>query len=243
MTTVMTAASIVAIVFFAAVVQSLAGFGFALMIMPVITLLLGVQTAAPMVALAALTVYVINVARFRQAVNAGEVFRLAIASAFGIPAGIWLLANVDEALVTRFLGLVLVLYGIYTLLRPVAARIPSRLWVYPAGFLAGCLGAAYNTPGPPAVVYGSSQQWPKDEFRASMQVLFLVNAVLVVSSHLVTGNVTSQVLTYYLFAIPAFVLGIFVGSLVDHRVDSSRFRTIVTVMILALGLALLLQPR
>ena len=243
MTVATTAISIAAIVFFAAVVQSLAGFGFALIIMPVITLLLGVQTAAPMVALTALTVYVINVARYRQAINAGEVLRLAMASALGIPVGIWLLANVDEALVTRLLGLVLVFYGAYSLLRPVAARIPSRRWVYPAGFLAGCLGAAYNTPGPPAVVYGSSQQWPKDEFRASMQVLFLVNAVLVVSSHLVAGNVTSQVLNHYLYAVPAFLLGIFVGSLVDHRVDSRRFRIIVTVMILALGLALLVQPK
>ena len=236
----MTAALIAAIVFFAAVVQSLAGFGFAIMIMPVITLVLGVQTAAPMVALTALTVYAINVARYRWAINTGEVLRLAIASVFGVPVGIWLLANVDEAMVTRFLGLVLILYGIYTLLQPVAARIPSRRWVYPAGFLAGCLGAAYNTPGPPAVVYGSSQRWPKDEFRASMQVLFLVNAVLVVISHLVTRHVTSQVITFYLYAIPALALGIFVGSRVDQRVDHARFRVIVTVMILVLGLALLL---
>ncbi len=76
-----------------------------------------------------------------------------------------------------------------------------------------------------------------------MQVLFLVNAVLVVSSHLVTGNVTSQVLTYYLYAIPAFALGLLVGARVDQRVDSTRFRTLVTVMILVLGLALLLRPR
>jgi uncharacterized membrane protein YfcA len=243
MSTIMVAVSIAAIVFFAALVQSIAGFGFALIIMPVITLQLGVQTAAPMVALTGLTVYVINVARYRHAINGGEVLRLAAGCAVGIPVGIWLLANVDEALVTRLLGLVLVLYGVYSLLRPVAAHIPSRRWVYPAGFLAGCLGAAYNTPGPPAVVYGSSQRWPKEEFRGSMQVLFLVNAALVVSSHLFTGNVTSQVLTYYLYAIPAFVSGILVGALVDQRIDGTRFRTIVTVMILFLGLALLLGPR
>jgi uncharacterized membrane protein YfcA len=239
MTPIVIAALIAAIVFFAAVVQSLAGFGFALIIMPVITLLLGVQTAAPMVALTALTVYIINVALYRREINTREVLRLAVASVFGIPVGIWLVASVDEVLVTRFLGLVLILYGVFSLLRPVAARIPSRRWVYPAGFLAGCLGAAYNTPGPPAVVYGSSQQWPKDEFRASMQVLFLVNGALVVTSHLVTAHVTSQVLTSYLYAIPALVLGIYVGSHVDKRVDAARFRAIVTVMILALGLVLL----
>lgn len=240
MTVASSIALIAAIVFIAAVVQSLAGFGFALMIMPITTILLGVHTAAPMVAMTALTVYVINVARYHRAINSGEVLRMAVASAFGVPVGIWLLSSVDEVLVTRLLGLVLLLYGTYVLLRPVTARIPSRLWVFPAGFLAGCLGAAYNTPGPPVVVYGSSQQWPKNEFRASMQVLFLVNAVLVVSSHLLTRHVTSDVITAYLFAVPALVLGIFVGSRVDARVDGARFRVIVTVMILVLGLALLL---
>jgi uncharacterized membrane protein YfcA len=184
-------------------------------------------------------VYAINVARFRRAINTSEVLRLAAASVLGLPVGIWMVGTVDESLVTKFLGLVLVLYGVFSLLRPVTARIPSRRWVYPAGFLAGCLGAAYNTPGPPAIVYGSLQQWPKDEFRASMQVLFLVNATMVVSSHLVTKHVTSQVITFYLYAIPALALGIFVGSCLDQRVDRARFRVIVTLMILVLGLALL----
>jgi uncharacterized membrane protein YfcA len=73
-----------------------------------------------------------------------------------------------------------------------------------------------------------------------MQVFFLVNGILVVCSHLVTRHVTSQVIISYLYAVPAFVLGIFVGSRVDERVDAARFRIIVTVMILVLGMALLL---
>jgi uncharacterized protein len=237
----MTGLLIAAVVFLASLLQSLSGFGFAIVIMPVLTLMLGLKTAAPLVALIALTVYTINVTRFRQAIRAGEVLRLGLASAVGVPVGIWALSSVEEAVVKDVLGLLLLLFAAYGLLRPATSWMPSPGWVYPAGFVAGCLGGAYNTPGPPAIVYGTLRQWPRDEFRAVMQSLFLVNGVLVVTSHLVTGHVTTPVLTYYLCAVPALALGILIASRLDSRVDREHFRTLVMVMILVLGLSLLLS--
>jgi uncharacterized membrane protein YfcA len=236
----MTIALIVAIVFVAALLQSLAGFGFAVMIMPLLTIALGLQTAAPMVALTALTVYSINLLRFRRAINAREVLRLAAASALGVPIGIWILSNANEDLIKQIMGALLVAYAIYTLARPTAAWVPSRLWVYPAGFAAGCLGGAYNTPGPPAIIYGQLRQWPRNEFRAAMQSLFFVNGILVVTSHCLTGHMTTGVIKFYLWAVPALALGILAASRLDNRVQREHFRTLVTVMILILGLSLLL---
>jgi uncharacterized membrane protein YfcA len=239
----MTNLVIVAIVFAAAFVQSLSGFGFAALIMPLITFAVGLTTAAPLVALAGLTVYSINLIRYRQAIDAGEVVRLAGASLPGVPIGIWVLGNVDEAVVKLVLGLILIAYALYALLRPSAPRALSRRWVYPTGFIAGCLGGAYNTPGPPAIIYGQLRQWPKDEFRAVLQALFLANGVMVVASHLIARHITHSVLTLYAYAAPALVLGIVTGSRVDGKVDGSRFRTLVTVLILLLGLLLVINPQ
>jgi uncharacterized membrane protein YfcA len=231
---------IVAIIFAAAFAQSLTGFGFALVVMPLLTIVLGIRTAAPLVALAALTVYAVNLVRYRRAIKVQEVWRLGVASAAGVPVGIWLLSTADEDLVMRVLGAILVAYAGYSLLQPIARRTLSRGWVYPAGFLAGCLGGAYNTPGPPVIVYGSLRQWPRNEFRAILQALFLLNAVLVVASHAVAQHLTKQVFGYYLYAVPALAVGILIGSVVDSRIDQRQFRKLVTTMILALGLALLL---
>jgi uncharacterized membrane protein YfcA len=226
------------VVLAAAFAQSLTGFGFALIVMPLVTMLLGVRTAAPVVALAGVTVYAINLARYRRAINVPEVLRLAVASAVGVPLGIWVLSNADEDLVMRILGLILVAYVAYSLLRPGTQRPLARGWVYPAGFLAGCLGGAYNTPGPPVVVYGSMRKLPRDEFRAVLQTLFFINGVLVVTSHALAQHLTREVLVYYLCAVPGLALGILVGSVVDPRMNHDQFRRIVTVMILVLGLAL-----
>jgi uncharacterized membrane protein YfcA len=236
----MTGLLIAAIVIFAAFVQSLSGFGFAVIIMPLITLALGLQTAAPLVALISLTVYSINLLRFRQGLNVREVARLAAASVLGVPVGIWALNNVNEILIKQVVGLILITYAVYTLLEPRRSRALPHQWVYPTGFMAGCLGAAYNTPGPPAIVYGSLRQWPKDEFRAAMQALFFVNAVLVVTSHYLTRHLTPEVFRFYFYAAPALVLGILAASRVDSKVDRHRFRAIVTGMIFLLGLTLVL---
>ncbi len=234
----MTAALIVAIVLFAAFLQCLTGFGFAVIIMPLLTLLLGIQTAAPLVALAGLTVYTINLVRYRQAIDFGEAWRLIAACILGVPVGIWMLTNVDPSLVSRVLGWLLILYAVYALVRPRMSRPLSRWWVYPAGFFAGCLGGAYNTPGPPVIVYGSQRQLPKDEFRAVLQALFFFSAVFVVTGHMLAGNMTQQVFTYYLYAVPALIVGILAGVRVDRHVDHARFRTLVSVMTLGLGLLL-----
>lgn len=236
----MTVAAIIALVFLAALLQSLSGFGFAIIVMPLVTLLLGLHTAAPTVALIALTVYAINVVRYRQGIDRREVVRLAAAAALGVPLGIWALANVDEAMVKRILGAILIAYSAYSLRRPATQRVAPGWWVYPAGFCAGCLGGAYNTPGPPVILYGSLRRWPREEFRAMLQALFLISALMVVGGHVVAGHVTGTVLRYYVYALPALAAGILAGARLDRRVDREMFRRIVTAMILMLGIVLLL---
>jgi uncharacterized membrane protein YfcA len=236
----MIAPVVAAIVFFAAFIQALSGFGFALMVMPLITIFIDLRTAAPLVALAALTSYIINVIRYRQAVDLRQVLRLGAASALGTPVGLWALVSVDEFVVKPLLGLILVAYAVYRLVHPTELHLCSSRWVYPAGFIAGCLGGAYNTPGPPVIVYGSLRQWSRAEFRAVLQAFFFLNATLVVASHCLARHFTPAVLTLYACAVPALLLGIFVGSRADSRLSRDRFRTIVTGMILLLGLSLLL---
>jgi hypothetical protein len=235
------AALVAAIVFVAAVLQALSGFGFALIVMPLVTLVIGLQQAAPLVALEGLTTYTINIVRFRQAIQWKEVMPLVLAAAAGIPIGLWVLGNVDEAIIRPVLGAVLIAYAVYALLRPQGPAIHSRAWAIPAGLLAGCLGGAYNTPGPPVVVYGSLRRWPKQEFRAILQTFFFANGVIVVVSHALAQHLTAGTWKLYLVALPALLAGIAAGSLLDPRVNAAQFQVLVSVLILATGLSLLIK--
>ena len=234
---------LITIFFFAAFGQTISGFGFALVGMPLATLVLGAKTAAPIVALAGLTLYTINVLRYRHAINVRQVWRLGIAAAFGVPIGIWGLVNLDESIVKLILGFILIGYSIFSLVRPTTSLVPSQNWGYLTGFLTGCLGGAYNLPGPPLIVYGTLCQWQRDEFRATLQSLFFLTGLLTVASHFLAQHLTSDILSLYAFTAPALILGIVVGSLADRRINHAVFRWMVLALIFILGLSLIFGGR
>ena len=231
---------LIAVFFFAAFGQTISGFGFALIGMPLATMLVGTPTAAPLVAMVGLTLYAINLLRYRASINLQEVWRLGVAATLGVPIGIWGLGNLDESLFRLVLGLVLIGYAIYSLARPKTTFLLLQRWGYLAGFMTGCLGGAYNLPGPPLIVYGTLRQWQRDEFRAVLQALFFLTGVLTVSSHVIAQHVTADILRLYFLSVPALVLGIVIGSLLDRRINHTIFRWIVLGLILILGASLIL---
>lgn len=238
-----TLAVLVAIVFFAAFEQTIAGFGFSLIVMPLATLTLGLKTAAPFVALTGLTLYTINLVRYRASLNPHETIRLGIAAALGVPLGIWGLVNLDEMLIKFVLGFILIAHSIFSFAHPATRHILSPRWVYLTGLATGCLGGAYNTPGPPLIVYGTLRQWQRDEFRAVLQALFFLTGLLTVASHFFTQHLTPTILTLYVFTAPALVIGILSGSLIDRRIDHETFRRITLALIFILGLSLIIGGR
>jgi hypothetical protein len=236
----MTQVWLISIVFLAALLQTTSGFGFALMAMPLISLVVGVKTAAPLVALTGCTLYAVNLVRYRRGLNLKEVARLAIAAAVGVPVGVWALSTLDERVVEAALGVVLIGYAAYMLLKPqTTPALRSNAWAYPVGFISGCLGGAFNTPGPPVIIYGDLKQWPRDQFRSTLQALFLFSSGLVIISHGLAGHLTQSVLLSYAVGVPFLLLGVLVGSHIDRRLDNERFRILVIVMILATGVLLL----
>ena len=64
--------------------------------MPLAVHLLGIHTAAPLVAMSALTLNIINVIRYRQSLDFSEIKRLGLLTVLGIPVGVWALGNLDE---------------------------------------------------------------------------------------------------------------------------------------------------
>ena len=225
----------------AAAVQSLSGFGFALMLMPLLTHLLGVRTAAPLVALLGLTLYVTNLSRSFSHLRWRDLLPMAASGAVGAPLGVYALATVDERPISAFLGVVLLLYTAYSLFQPeVRVRLPA--WtIWAAGFLGGVLGGAYNTSGPPVILYAHVSGWPRDEFRSTLQGFFLLTATVTVSSHFVAGNVTTQVAQLYAVGLTALLMGVVLAVRVDRQFNARVFHLVVTSLLIVMGASLLLK--
>jgi uncharacterized membrane protein YfcA len=226
---------VVIIVFFAIFTQSLTGFGLALVSMPLLTALLGVQTTAPLVALIALLAEAVLLLYYREALNVRVIWRLILASMVGVPIGVLAIRSLDEEVVLTLLGIIVAGYALYALLKLRLPAIDGPIWAYGAGFLAGILGGAYNTAGPPVIVYGNCRLWPPAEFKGNLQGFFLINSAVVIASHALAGNYSPDVLRYGLLTLPAVGAGLVAGLALSKRVSAAAFRTIVLWLLLVLG--------
>jgi len=231
---------VVAILSLAAFVRSLAGFGDALIAMPLLTAVVGLSLATPVVGIASVIISVAVLVTSWRSLDLATSWRLLLASAAGIPFGLLLLARVDEWVMRVLLGIVLMGYGLFYLLRPGLPALRREGWAFPFGFVAGILGSAYNTSGPPVIIYGTMRHWPPDTFRATLQGFFLVNSLMIVASHGLAGLWTPRVWEAILWSLPALLLGIVAGSAVQQRIPAASFGRLVYALLVGIGLIFLL---
>jgi uncharacterized membrane protein YfcA len=232
--------SLFLVIFLAAFTQSLTGFGSALVAMAVLPEMLGIQVAAPLVALVCGTLEVLLLARYHPALRLKAVWRLAVAAVIGIPLGILAVGWLDEKIVMRALGLVLSGYGLYGLFNFRLPELRHPAWAYLAGFLAGLLGGAYNTNGPPVILYGNCRRWQPDEFKANLQGFFILSSVLVIASHAFSHHLVSVVWRHFWITLPGVVLGVLSGISLDKRLNPTTFRRLVLALLVIMGIRLVL---
>ncbi|MBE9524136.1 MAG: sulfite exporter TauE/SafE family protein [Chloroflexi bacterium] len=218
--------------------QSLTGFGLALVMMPILVSLLGIQIAAPLVALIAALAEISLLIQYRKSLNIKAVWRVSIASFVTIPLGVFALQWLDEKITTTLLGVLLIGYALYALANLTLPTLEHPIWGYSFGLVAGFLSGAYNTPGPAIVIYGNCRRWQPAEFKSNLQGFFLLNSAMVLISHFWHGNISSDVWHSFLIALPAIVLGLWLGVRLDSFINPGIFRKLVLVVLIILGLQL-----
>lgn len=229
---------IVSVIFLAVFTQSLSGFGVALVAMSLLPALISIQVATPLVAVVGLTIEIILLIRYRSALNLQVVWRLIAASIIGIPLGVWALGRLDDEVVLTVLGILIAGYAIYALLNLRMPELRHPIWAYISGFIAGILGGAYTTSGPPVIVYGDCRHWERAEFKSNLQGFFFVSSIFIVVMHAFGQNLTPVVWRYYLLCIPAMIIGIIAGVSLDKVIDPVLYRKIVLGLLVILGLRL-----
>jgi uncharacterized membrane protein YfcA len=233
---------VVAIIFAAAFVRSALGFGDAVVAMPLLATVVGLRTATPLVAFMGPTISLLILAKGWRAGDMKTAARLIVASSLGIPLGIYGLARLPEDPLKIALGVLILLYGLFGLTRPSVRINNEKAWFpWMVGWTAGVLGGAYNTNGPPVVAYGMLRGWPPERFRATLQGYFLPTGLMILAGHGLAGMWTGEVFRYFLFSLPAIVLGVILGGLANRKLTHALFAKIVYGFLVLMGAVLLLQ--
>jgi uncharacterized membrane protein YfcA len=143
--------------------------------------------------------------------------------------------------VDLILALVLIGFSLYSLVKPALHRLKSDKWAFLFGFIGGILGGAYNTNGPPVILYGILRGWKPESFRATLQSYFLPTGGAIMIGQGLAGLWTKTVITTYIYSLPLVFLAIFLGLKISRKIPAEKFNKYVYVMLLGLGIILLIK--
>jgi uncharacterized membrane protein YfcA len=227
--------------FAAALLTGVAGFAFGLVAAAVwLHILTPMQTATLIIAFG-LVVQGISVWRLRHALRWSRLWPFLIGAAFGVPLGVAILGWAQPDLVRVLVGVLLVVYGAYSLARPAMKPVKRGGAAADAGvgFLNGILGGLTGLAGILTTVWCGIRGWPKDEQRAVFQPIGV--AIFAMSGLWlgVSGAVSTDTARFFVFGLPALLAGTWAGLKLYGHLDEASFRKIVLLLLLLSGVTLL----
>ncbi len=238
--TVQTLIAALGVLFLASTVRSALGFGMGMVAMPLLGFLIDVKEATPTLVLLAMGMSILIMGRDWRQADWKALRSLIVGSIVGIPLGVFLLAKAPQEPIVKGLACVVILFALFRLLwrRPLPIR-PNLGWDLGLSFLSGSLGAAFGIGGPPIIAYASLRDWDPPTFRATLHGLSLATGAFSLAGHGAAGLWTADVLRLAAYGVPAMLLGLILGRRLNRVLDQAKFRAVVYVVLLILGVLLL----
>jgi uncharacterized protein len=226
--------------FIGGMTTGLAGFAMGLVVSGVwLHILTPIQTAALIVGYALLA-QSYSIWKLRQAMNWRKVMPFLIGGIVGVPLGTMLLAYINPAHLRVGVGVLLVLYSIYSLAKPAlkpvqGGGVPADLGI---GFFNGLLGGLTGLGGVIVTVWVQLRGWPKDVQRIVFQPVILAAQAMTAFSLAFAGAYTAETIKLYLYGLPMLALGMWVGLKLYGKLDDAAFRKVILWLLLVSGLSL-----
>ncbi|MHC4640714.1 MAG: sulfite exporter TauE/SafE family protein [Planctomycetota bacterium] len=234
-------AIILPIIFVSTLTRSTVGFGDAMIAMPLLAMAVGINVATPLVGLIAVTISITILIKQWRNVHFKSVSILIVSTLLGIPVGILLLKGVYDDAMKLILAIVIITFSLYKIFKPKLFTLANDKFAPVFGFLSGILGGAYNTNGPPVVIFGSLRQWDPAKFRATLQGYFLPTGAMIALGHGVGGLWTQQVLVNYLTSLPVVLVAILLGGWLNAKIPKGKFDNCVYACLITIGIILLIN--
>ena len=230
------------------------GFGDAIIAMPLLALLFGVEAvrAAPLVVSVSFCMSLANTSVDIQsgAQRAAGRWTTSLAllggAVIGVPLGVRALVTVPPYAIRGCVGALLLAYGslnLYVARAETAEPAPAQdegslaalAVAFPFGLAAGFLGGAVAEPGPAAVVLGQARRWTPPTLRCMLLRFFLPVQVLSLMEFQKAGLIDAATAAQALVALPLVAVAVVGGTKINRTVDPDDFSEILAVLVLILG--------
>lgn len=238
----------------ASIVHGIAGFGLAQITMGIMPLFRDVASAAIIYSMIAV------VSNFRVWWSVKENFdwkdwiKPVIGLVVGLPIGLYIFDQLDKGQVRITIGIVLLIAVAIIIIGKQTSILSSWFedkdysggYALPvlAGLAAGILAGAVAIPGPPMILYGTfmvaTGNWDGKKMKATFTAFFGTVMLYRVATTAVQGDITGDLVLQALIALPAMLIGVFIGIKIFDKIPKKIFNWVVLTMLTINAFILLL---
>ncbi|GAA1398542.1 sulfite exporter TauE/SafE family protein [Catellatospora coxensis] len=209
----------------AAFAQAISGFGFSLVAVPLLAMIVDPQPAVVAATMVSFCLNAVNAYGHRRHVDTGAARRLLLWVLAGLPVGVLALRLLPSGALVATIALVTL--GCTVVVWRGWHIAPGGWTLRGAGLLSGVLTTATATNGPPLVAALQAMRLEPRAFRATLAVLFAAVSPVAVAGFLVADLLSTRALLVAAVGLPAAALGGWLGNRVFARFDAAAFRRMV----------------
>jgi uncharacterized membrane protein YfcA len=251
------------IIFAASLIQSLTGFGFGLVAVPLLLFILPSQEALVVAMILSTFSFLIHGVKTYKQARWELIRRLLLISIPGLFLGVVLSGYLNTVFIKGIVGVVLIVYviwqwmliqkknallmssdGIMNLeISKGEASRKSPLKFYSAGFLSGILNGLVGIPGPPIVAL-LVKNLDKDTFQATTVNFFIFQYTITLGTRLIIQEnvLTPPLIVMMLYMVIPIVLGHLVGQPIRKRINEDNFKRLVFTLLFIIGITSAWEP-
>ena len=228
------------VLFFAYLIRGVAGFGSALIAVPLLALTLPLTIVVPLVVFLDYLGSASQGMNNRESIRWNEILPLLPFTVIGVVVSLYVMDSVKPEMLSVALGGFIIMFACYQLCSFKLGKAKPAIAV-PSGFFGGFVGTLFATGGPFYVIYLNLRHLDKTSFRATFATIFLIDGAMRLAGYAIKGFYTLEMLGYLAMAVPVAGLGLFLGGRIHTSMGKATFVRLISALLLGSGTALLMK--
>lgn len=225
------------IVFVAAFIQGLSGFGYALIATPLLTFIFPAKSAVMMSIVLGAATNIAVLLSMRRHIEVKRLVFMSLGGILGIPLGAYGLSRLDPLIIKIAIAMLAIPFAVLLILGHSRRFGRDSVGCVVAGFVSGLVGASTSFSGPPVVLFLLNQGLHTQKFVGTLAAYFLFISLASIAALSSLSLLTGDLLIKSAILLPALFLGIFLGLRMLPKINATVFRRVAAsvVCISALG--------
>jgi uncharacterized protein len=228
-------------IFLAAIVRGFSGFGFSLLSITSLSLVLPPAQVVPSIFMLEVAASIRLLPEVWKDIHWRSLAPLVVGCLVATPFGVWLLANVPAPPMQIALGIFVFVSTVLLWLGFALKTMPGMIASTAAGAASGFANGAFGIGGPPVILFYFASPAGNIAGRASLIAFFLATDVIGLSFQSREGLVTWGAAQRALIFVAPLMIGIWIGTRGFKNADPAVFRRIVLMILAILSLVSVAQ--